>query len=128
MRMQRETPLMAGRIDPAPIAETLKALAHPIRLMIVQELVGGTKCVSDMEELLPAKQANISQHLAVLRNARLVDFAQDGALRCYYLARPKLVRDVLRLMARDEPAVKRTAHEIKMEMDRAERALARPAR
>ncbi|MHB8901194.1 MAG: ArsR/SmtB family transcription factor [Thermoguttaceae bacterium] len=118
---------MAERIDPAPIAETLKALAHPIRLMILQELVDGTKCVTDMEELLPAKQANISQHLAVLRNAKLVDFAQDGALRCYYLARPKLVRDILRLVSRDEPAVKRTADQIKMEKERADRVLARPA-
>lgn len=118
---------MVERVDPAPIAETLKAFAHPIRLMILQELVEGTKCVTDMEELLPAKQANISQHLAVLRNAKLVDFAQDGALRCYYLARPKLVRDILRLMGREEPPVKRSADQIKTEKERAERALARPA-
>ena len=96
-------------------ARVMKALAHPTRLMILQELLAGTKCVTDMEELLPARQANISQHLAVLRNAKLVDFAQDGALRCYYLARPKLVRDLLRLMSRDEPAVKRTADQIKRE-------------
>jgi ArsR family transcriptional regulator len=120
--------VMAERIDPAPIAETLKAFAHPIRLMILQELVEGTKCVTDMEELLPAKQANISQHLAVLRNAKLVDFAQDGALRCYYLARPKLVRDMLRLVSRDEPAVKRTADQIKMEKERADRVSARPVK
>ncbi|MHB0958192.1 MAG: ArsR/SmtB family transcription factor [Pirellulaceae bacterium] len=107
--------MMAATIDSAPMAETLKAFAHPIRLMILQELAEGTKCVTDMEELLPAKQANISQHLSVLRNARLVDFAQDGALRCYYLARPKLVRDILRLIARDEPLVKRTAAQIKAE-------------
>ena len=119
---------MAERIDPAPMAETLKAFAHPIRLMILQELLEGTKCVTDMEELLPAKQANISQHLSVLRNAKLVDFAQDGALRCYYLARPKLVRDMLRLVARDEPVVKRSADQIKMEKERAGRALARPAK
>ena len=106
---------MVGKVDPISAAETLKALAHPTRLMILQELAEGTKCVADMEELLTAKQANISQHLAVLRNARLVDFAQDGALRCYYLARPKLVRDMLRLIARDERPVKRTADQIKKE-------------
>ena len=119
---------MSDSFDPAPIAETLKALAHPTRLMILQELLDGTKCVTDMEELLPAKQANISQHLSVLRNAKLVDFAQDGALRCYYLARPKLVRDILRLAARDEPAVRRAADQIKSEKKRAERALAVQAR
>jgi ArsR family transcriptional regulator, arsenate/arsenite/antimonite-responsive transcriptional repressor len=106
---------MTEMIDSAAIAETLKALAHPTRLMILQELLEGTKCVTDMEELLPARQANISQHLAVLRNAKLVDFAQDGALRCYYLARPKLVREILRLVSRNEPAVKQTADQIKRE-------------
>ena len=62
---------------------TLKALAHPTRLQIVAELLNGTKCVTDMEEILPASQANISQHMAVLRHAGLVDFAQDGALRLW---------------------------------------------
>jgi ArsR family transcriptional regulator len=119
---------MAEGIDPAAIAETLKAFAHPTRLMILQELADGTRCVTDMEELVPARQANISQHLAVLRNARLVAFAQDGALRCYYLARPKLVRDLLRLMARDEAPVKRSAGQIKAEKERTDRALARPAK
>ena len=115
-------------MDPVSAAETFKALAHPTRLMILQELAEGTKCVTDMEELLTAKQANISQHLAVLRNAKLVDFAQDGALRCYYLTRPKLVRDLFRLMARNEAPVKRSADQIKAEKQRTDRPLARPAK
>lgn len=119
---------MPEEIDAAAIAETLKAFAHPTRLMILQELADGTRCVTDMEELVPARQANISQHLAVLRNAGLVAFAQDGALRCYYLTRPKLVRDLLRLMARDETPVKRSADQIKAEKQRTDRALARPAK
>jgi ArsR family transcriptional regulator len=115
------------RLEPAPAAELLKAFSHPTRLMILQELLEGPKCVTDMEELLPARQANISQHLGVLRNAKLVDFAQDGALRCYYLARPKLVRGMLRLVGRGEPIVKRTAEQIRAEKERLQRALARAA-
>jgi ArsR family transcriptional regulator len=106
-------------------AELLKAFSHPTRLRILQELLEGPKCVMDMEELLPARQANISQHLAVLRSARLVDFSQEGALRCYYLARPKLVRDLLRLAGRDDPAIKRTAAEIKAEKERKARGWSR---
>jgi DNA-binding transcriptional ArsR family regulator len=113
--------------DVMAAAEVLKALAHPIRLMILQELVSGTKCVTDMEELLPARQANISQHLAVLRNAKLVDFAQDGTVRCYYLAKPKLVKEVLRVVDRQEPAVKRTAAQIKAEKERLSRLAAQAA-
>lgn len=108
--------------------EQLKAFAHPTRLMILQELVAGPKCVSDMEELLPARQANISQHLAVLRHARLVDYAQDGALRCYYLCRPHLVQDMLALVQRDEPVIKRTPEEIQADKERLATALERTSK
>ena len=79
-----------------------------------------------MEELLPARQANISQHLAVLRYARLVDYAQEGVLRCYYLSRPRLVRDLLALVGRDEPAVRRTPEQIRAGKERLAAASAPP--
>lgn len=104
-------------------AELLKAFSHPTRLAILLELVAGPKCVTDMEELLPARQANISQHLAVLRHAKLVDFAQDGSLRCYYLCRPKLVEDMLTLVGRNDPVVKRTPIEIQADKERLAKAL-----
>jgi ArsR family transcriptional regulator, arsenate/arsenite/antimonite-responsive transcriptional repressor len=113
--------------DSQALAELIKAFAHPTRLLILRELMNGPKCVTDMEDLLPARQANISQHLAVLRFAKLVDYAQDGVLRCYYLARPKLVEGLLDLVTRDHPAVKRTAAEIKAEKERAARATASSA-
>lgn len=81
----------------------LKALGHHTRLQIVIELLQGTKCVTDIQELLPASQANISQHLTVLRNARIVDFAQDGSQRCYYVCRPELVQGVLDLLRNEQP-------------------------
>lgn len=114
---------MPDAIEPLIVAELLKAFSHPTRLAILQELIAGPKCVTDMEELLPARQANISQHLAVLRHARLVDYAQDGALRCYYLCRPRLVQDMLALVGRDEPAIKRTPAEIRADKERLENAL-----
>lgn len=114
-----------NRTDHQVAAELLKAFSHPTRLAILVELVAGPKCVTDMEELLPARQANISQHLAVLRHAKLVDYAQDGALRCYYLCRPKLVEDMLSLVGRNDPVVKRTPDEIQADKERLARALAK---
>jgi len=108
-------------------AEMLKAFSHPTRLSILQELLAGPKCVTDMEELLPVRQANLSQHLCVLRNAKLVDFAQEGALRCYYLARPRLVGDMLKLLGREEPVIKRSAAQLKADKQRLERARQRQA-
>ena len=102
-------------------AELLKAFAHPTRLQILSELGKGTRCVTDMEEILPVTQVNISQHLTVLRNAKLVDFAQDGAVRCYYLSRPKLVEGVLALLSADHPVIRKTKEQIDREKARAEK-------
>ena len=87
----------------------LKALGHPTRLQIVIELLQGTKCVNDIHDLLPASQANISQHLTVLRNARIVDFAQDGSQRCYYVCRPQLVKGVLELLRNEQQEIRAVA-------------------
>lgn len=111
--------------DSRTAAELLKAFSHATRLAILLELVAGPKCVTDMEELLPARQANISQHLAVLRHAKLVDYAQDGSLRCYYLCRPALVEDMLTLVGRNDPIVKRTPAEIQADKERLAKALAK---
>jgi len=99
-------------------AELIKAFAHPTRLQILAELGKGTRCVTDMEDLLPVTQVNISQHLTVLRNARLVDFVQDGALRCYYLSRPKLADGVLALLTADHPVIRKTREQIDREKAR----------
>jgi ArsR family transcriptional regulator len=65
-----------------------------------------------MEEFLPFTQVNISQHLSILRKARLVDFVQEGATRCYYLSRPELVGGVLALLSMDHPVVRKTREQI----------------
>ena len=111
--------------DKLAAAELLKAFSHPTRLAILQELTAGPKCVTDMEEILPARQANISQHLAVLRHAELVDYAQDGALPWYYPYRPTVVDDMLALVGRNDPVIKRTSAEIQADKERLVAALSR---
>ena len=102
-------------------SELLKALAHPTRLQILDELGKGTKCVTDIEDLLPVRQANVSQHLTVLRHAKLVDFVQEGALRCYYVSRPGVVKGVLSLLARDHPVIEKSKADIQREKARSSR-------
>jgi len=86
-------------------AALLRVLGHPIRLSILLELAAGPKCVTDIQELLGVHQANVSQHLTALRHERIVDFHEDGKLRCYYIARPSLARAILRLIEGDFPVV-----------------------
>lgn len=96
-------------------AESLRLLAHPTRLAILDALVGGAKCVTDIQDLLDVPQPNVSQHLAALRRERIVDFHEDGNLRCYYVTRPKLVKAVLRLLSGDYPVVTRSAQSVHRE-------------
>lgn len=102
-------------IDAKSATVLLRAFAHPTRLAILQELSNGPKCVTDLEDLLPARQANLSQHLALLRHTQLVDFAQDAQTRCYYLAKPKLTQVLLEELARNEAPVSKSTEQIKTE-------------
>ncbi|MDP3297284.1 MAG: metalloregulator ArsR/SmtB family transcription factor [Thermodesulfovibrionia bacterium] len=82
--------------------EILKVSAHPVRIAILEELSKGVKCVSDFEEFLDISQPNISQHLAALRHAGIVDYFIDGRLRCYFLKNP-LIIDLLEILKKDYP-------------------------
>ena len=92
------------KLDLPAKAAFFRALGHPVRLAILMELAAGPKCVTDIQELVDAPQANVSQHLAVLRHQRLIDFHEDGKLRCYYVARPALLKVLLRLIYGEFPA------------------------
>lgn len=83
-------------------ARLLRVIAHPTRLMILAELMKGTKCVNDIRDLLEVSQPNVSQHLAVLKENGLVAARKDGVSRCYYLVKTNLVKGLFALMARDE--------------------------
>ena len=89
-------------------ARLLRVIAHPTRLMMLAELMKGTKCVNDIRDLLEVSQPNVSQHLAVLKESGLVAFRKEGVSRCYYLARPGLVEGLFDLMARGEAGTTRS--------------------
>jgi len=80
--------------------ELLKVIAQPVRIRILEELVKGVKCVSDLEDFLELRQPNISQHLSLLRQFGIVDFYVDGRLRCYFLVNP-LIPELLGLLKKD---------------------------
>ncbi|MEN6461658.1 MAG: metalloregulator ArsR/SmtB family transcription factor [Syntrophomonas sp.] len=59
--------------------ELLKALAHPIRLCIVKNLIQGGGCnVSYMEECLEVSQSVVSQHLTKLKAAGIIKGQRQG--------------------------------------------------
>jgi DNA-binding transcriptional ArsR family regulator len=78
-------------------ARMAKALAHPTRIAILEMLRRGDVCVCEMSPELGVSQANVSQHLAVLRDSHLVAARRDGT-RMMYRVTDERVFQVLDLM------------------------------
>jgi DNA-binding transcriptional ArsR family regulator len=72
-------------------AEVLRTLANPRRLEIIHRLSQGPCEVGRLAEEIGASQPNISQHLAVLRAAGIVDAERDGREVRYRLTDPDVV-------------------------------------
>jgi len=64
-------------------ARIAKALAHPSRLMILEALEGREMCVCELTELVGADQSTVSKHLAVLKQAGLVEDRKEGVMAFY---------------------------------------------
>jgi len=79
-------------------ASFLKALGHPVRLQIARELMGGEKCVSEVENTLCISQANTSQHLSILKINGVVDCIRKGNTKCYFLKEPRKIKDLLAVL------------------------------
>lgn len=77
------------------ISQFFKALSHPTRLMIINELLNKKICVNDIEEILELRQSNISQHLSLLRLLNIVDFRKDGNKKCYFLNNKDSIKEIL---------------------------------
>jgi len=76
-------------------AESLKAIAHPIRLCIVNGLINDPGCnVTKIQSCLDLPQSTISQHLAKLRTAGIVDARRSGLEVNYYVVDERIIKIV----------------------------------
>lgn len=85
-------------------ADAIKALANPKRLLILDLLTTkDERTVGDLEDLAGISQANLSQNLAILRNAGLVAARRQGNLVYYRLADERIAHatSMIRAVARD---------------------------
>ena len=69
-------------------ARVLKALAHPTRLLLVEELARKTKCVCELTDAAGLDISTVSKHLALLRNAGIVEDEKRGLKVFYSLKTP----------------------------------------
>ncbi len=69
-------------------AAVFKALGHPARLQIVEELASGERCVCDLVDLVGLGWSAVSRHLAVLKAAGVLEDEKRGLQVFYKVALP----------------------------------------
>ena len=89
-------------------ARIVKAMAHPTRLFLVDELSRGERCVRDLTDLVGADMSTVSKHLALLKSAGIVQDERRGLQIFYSLRCPCVLRffecveSVLKTTAEDQ--------------------------
>jgi DNA-binding transcriptional ArsR family regulator len=86
----------------------IKAMAHPTRLFIVDELArNGERCVCELTKMVGADMSTVSRHLGMLKNAGILEDDKRGAAVYYRLRCPCItdffncIETVLRRNAKD---------------------------
>lgn len=77
--------------------EMLKALAHPVRLGLVETLASRRLRVGELASLFPVDRTTISKHIAVLREAGIIENEREGR-EIYYRLRMSCLNDFLRCL------------------------------
>jgi len=88
-------------------ARIIKAMAHPTRLLIVDELSRHSRCVCELTAMAGVDGSTVSKHLAILRGAGILGFEKKGLEVYYSLKTPCILRifdcalNAIRSSARD---------------------------
>ena len=74
------------------VSEVLKAVAHPVRLQIVELLEDGEKCVSEIVKGVGNKQSITSQHLSRMRDKGVLSSRREGANIFYRIENKNVIK------------------------------------
>ena len=80
-------------------AEIAKAIAHPLRIAIVDFLRDGEECVCDIAEYVGSERSNVSRHLSVMVNAGILEYHKQG-LKVIYRLKTLCILDFFSCVAR----------------------------
>jgi DNA-binding transcriptional ArsR family regulator len=73
-------------------AETLRTIAHPVRLRIVELLQAGEMCVGDIVEALTSKQAITSQQLNMMKDKGVLSCRHEGTKVFYHIENKNVIK------------------------------------
>lgn len=82
---------LATRRQSKKAARWIKLISHPVRLQILCMLAQEEAHVTSLEERLDISQSALSQHLAKLREMKLIKVKRDGQRRIYKVADDKVI-------------------------------------
>ena len=80
-------------------AEIAKAVAHPLRVAVLDFLKDGEKCVCDIAEHIDSERTNVSKHLTLMVRAGVLSCRKDG-LKVFYALKTPCVADFLGCVCR----------------------------
>ncbi len=69
-----------------------RAIAHPIRIAVIDYLKNGEQCVCDIAEYVDSERTNVSKHLAVMTTAGLLESRKEGLKVIYRLKTPCILQ------------------------------------
>jgi ArsR family transcriptional regulator len=69
-------------------AEIAKAIAHPLRIAVVDFLKDGEQCVCDIADYVGSERSNVSRHLSVMVAAGILEYRKQGLNVIYKLKTP----------------------------------------
>ncbi len=78
----------AAQLEYKAKAKIIKALAHPSRLFIVDELARGERCVAELTDMIGVEMPTVSRHLSQLKEAGIVEDEKRGPQVFYRLRVP----------------------------------------
>ena len=92
-------------------AEILKAMAHPARLLVLEELARHERCVCELQKLIGSDMSTVSKHLALLRLSGLVTVRKQGTSVYYALRTPCVLNfmDCVEAVLKDHAAARQAA-------------------
>jgi ArsR family transcriptional regulator len=87
-------PISEGAVVPRPIydvkAQFFKTLGHPARIRVLEILAGGPRSVSELQPDVGLESSHLSQQLAVLRKAGVVQAERQGSSMIYSVTDPQI--------------------------------------
>lgn len=73
-------------------AEVVRAVAHPLRIAVLDFLKDGPRCVCDIAEHIGSERSNVSRHLSVMAGAGVIESHKEGLKVFYKLKTPCILK------------------------------------